>query len=542
MNQILGREPGITGAMERDQAGNIWFAFSDHVIEWNGTSYQRYTYTGTNRYPVSLAVKGDHVWLGAEDGVQLFSKGEFHMLRWKDPSLPGRVTGMVETAAGDLWTSGFSGIAHVKADELAKWLRDPNYAVSGEKFDTLDGLPGLAAERYPVPSIVEAGDGRLWFATIKGVAWLDPASLDKTRNSSPPNVLISSLVWNGETHSNLRGLVLPPRIRRVEIDYTALSLATPERVLFRYKLEGSDLDWQDAGTRREAFYTNLRPGKYRFRVIACNNDGVWNYVGATVEFTIRPAWYQTSWSYALCAAAILVLIWVFYQFRLRQIARAISARFDERLSERTRIARDLHDTFLQTIQGSKLVADSALRQTPDPARMRGALEQLSIWLGRATEEGRAALNSLRTSPVEKNDLAAAFRRAIEECRIENSMEASFSVVGDTRDMHPIVRDEVYRVGYEAIRNASVHSQASMLRVTLTYADELSVEVADNGVGMGPLVADRGKEGHFGMQCMRERATRIAGKLTVASSPESGTQIKLVVPGKIIYRKTTSDHH
>jgi signal transduction histidine kinase/ligand-binding sensor domain-containing protein len=542
MNQILGREPGVMGAMEGDQAGNIWFAFSDHVIEWNGTSYQRYTYTGTNRYPVSLAVNGDHVWLGAEDGVQLFSKGEFHMLRWKDPSLPGRVTGMVETATGDLWTSGFSGIAHVKADELAKWLRDPDYAVSGEKFDTLDGLPGLAAERYPVPSIVEAGDGRLWFATIKGVAWLDPASLDKTRNSSPPNVLISSLVWNGETHSNLRGLTLPPRIGRVEIDYTALSLAIPERVLFRYKLEGSDFDWQDAGTRREAFYTNLRPGKYRFRVIACNNDGFWNYVGATAEFTIRPAWYQTFWFFAFCAAAILVLIWVFYQFRLRQIARAMSARFDERLSERTRIARDLHDTFLQTIQGSKLVADSALRQAPDPARMRGALEQLSMWLGRATEEGRAALNSLRTSTIEKNDLAAAFRRAIEECRIENSMEASFSVVGDARDMHPIVRDEVYRVGYEAIRNASVHSQASMLRVTLTYADELSVEVADNGVGMDPMVADRGKEGHFGLQGMRERADRIAGKLTVASSPESGTQIKLVVPGKIIYRKTTSDHH
>jgi signal transduction histidine kinase len=220
----------------------------------------------------------------------------------------------------------------------------------------------------------------------------------------------------------------------------------------------------------------------------------------------------------------------------------MSARFDERLSERTRIARDLHDTFLQTIQGSKLVADSALRQAPDPARMRGALEQLSMWLGRATEEGRAALNSLRTSTIEKNDLAAAFRRAIEECRIENSMEASFSVVGDARDMHPIVRDEVYRVGYEAIRNASVHSQASMLRVTLTYADELSVEVADNGVGMDPMVADRGKEGHFGLQGMRERADRIAGKLTVASSPESGTQIKLVVPGKIIYRKTTSDHH
>ena len=169
-----------------------------------------------------------------------------------------------------------------------------------------------------------------------------------------------------------------------------------------------------------------------------------------------------------------------------------------------------------------------------------AAEQLSIWLARATTEGRVALNSLRTSTTETNDLAESFRRAIEECRLENLMETSFSVVGDTREMHPIVRDEVYRVGYEAIRNACVHSQASKLRVTLTYSDELSVDVADDGLGMDPLIAARGKEGHFGLQGMRERAARIAGKLTVTSSLEAGTQVKLVVPGKIVYRKTASD--
>jgi signal transduction histidine kinase len=187
-----------------------------------------------------------------------------------------------------------------------------------------------------------------------------------------------------------------------------------------------------------------------------------------------------------------------------------------------------------------LVADSALKQSDDHSRTRSALEQLSVWLGRATEEGRAALNSLRTSTTQANDLAEAFRRAIEECRIGNSMEASFSVVGDTREMHPIVRDEVYRIGYEAIRNACAHSQASKIQVTLTYAEELGVRVSDNGVGIDPLVADRGKEGHFGLQGMRERAARIAGKLTVTGSPSSGTEVKLVVPGKIIYRKTASD--
>jgi signal transduction histidine kinase/ligand-binding sensor domain-containing protein len=538
-NKALGRESGVLGSMETDEAGNVWFAFSNHVIEWDGSAYRRYTYTGKNRFPTCLAVKGNHAWLGAEDGVQLLTQGQFHMMRWQDANLPGRVTGMVETEAGDLWVSGFSGIAHVKADELRKWLKDPDYAVSAEGFNTLDGLPGLAAERYPEPSVVEADDGRLWFATIKGIAWLDPAALDKAYNSTPPTVIIDSLVSNGKEHSDLRNLVLPPRTGRIQIDYAALSLAIPERVRFRYKLEGADSDWQDAGTRREAFYTNLRPGHYRFRVIACNYDGVWNNEGADVQFTIDAAWYQTLWFYALCAASVFIITWALYQLRLRQVARAMSARFDERLSERTRIARDLHDTFLQTIQGSKLVADSALRQAPDPARMRGALEQLSVWLGRATEEGRAALNSLRTSTTEKNDLAAAFERAIEECRIGTSMEASFSVVGEVSEMHPIVRDEVYRIGYEATRNACTHSEATQLQVELTYAEDLVLRIRDNGVGIDPAIVNGGKAGHFGLQGMRERADRIMAKLTVDTSTAAGTEVKLVVPGSIIYRSTIS---
>lgn len=539
-NKILGREPGISGSMETDQAGNVWFAFSNHVIEWDGTGYKRYTYTGKNRYPTCLMVRGTHVWLGAEDGVQLLTKGEFHMVKWKDPSSPGRVTGIVETKKGDLWISGFSGIAHVRADQMAHWLRDWNYAVSSENFNTLDGLPGLAAERFPEPSIVEASNGRFWFATTKGIAWLDPPSLDQAYNSAPPTVRIASLVVDGKTYLGASEVKLPPTPGSLEIDYTALSLAIPERVLFRYRLDGADKEWQSAGTRRQAYYTKLRPGVYRFSVVACNDHGVWNNVGASVNFTIAPAWFQSKWFYTLCATTVCLILWTLYQLRLQQVARAISARFDERLSERTRIARDLHDTFLQTIQGSKLVADSALKRSNDSLGMRQALEQLSIWLARATTEGRAALNSLRTSTTETNDLAEAFRRAVEECRTERFMETTFSVVGNAKEIHPIVRDEVYRIVYEAIRNSCIHSQGSTLRVTLTYDDELSVEIEDDGVGIDPLVVDRGIVGHFGLQGMRERAARIAGKLSVLSSLDSGTQVKLIVPGRAIYRKSTSD--
>jgi signal transduction histidine kinase len=202
--------------------------------------------------------------------------------------------------------------------------------------------------------------------------------------------------------------------------------------------------------------------------------------------------------------------------------------FDERLAERTRMARDLHDTLLQTIQGSKLVADDALDSSTDPIRMRRAMEQLSVCLATAMQEGRSALNSLRTTTTQTNDLAEALRRVTEDGLIPSSMAVTFSVVGDAREMHAIVRDEIYRIGCEAIRNACTHSGASQLEVELRYANDLALRVSDNGIGIDPITADRGKDGHFGLQGMRERASRIGGKLTLGSSSGSGTEISLIV--------------
>jgi signal transduction histidine kinase len=251
---------------------------------------------------------------------------------------------------------------------------------------------------------------------------------------------------------------------------------------------------------------------------------------------LAPAFYQRIWFRILCVVSGFFIVWAIYRLRVLKISRAIGSRFDERLAERTRMARDLHDTFLQTIQGSKLVADDALEPSADPIRMRRAMEQLSLWLGTATQEGQAALNSLRTATTQTNDLAEALRRVTEDGLIPRALAVTFSVVGDARDMHPIVRDEIYRIGYEAIRNACTHSGASRLEIELRYARDLTLRVDDNGTGIDPAIADRGKNGHFGLQGMRERAARIGGKLTLVSSSNSGTEIKLVVPGRIIFRK------
>ncbi len=494
---------------------------------------------GNDQSPVrvySLFVDSDNAaWAASNKGLYRSKDGHVSVMDSRNGLPCSNFYSAIEDNHGSFWLYAKCGLLRISASDRATWLKSPESKVPVKVFDVYDGAqPHTGNVDQPVVS--KSPDGRLWFADSAFVQVVDP---DHTYdNLIPPPVHVEEVIADRKSYPVGPGLRLPALTRDLEIDYTALSFVVPQKVRFRYKLEGRDADWQDPGTRRQAFYSDLPPGSYRFRVIASNNDGVWNEKGASLDFGIAPAWYQTNWFRLLCAVTAVLIIWAIYRLKVRQIARDISARFDERLAERTRMARDLHDTFLQTIQGSKLVADDALDPATDPARMRRAMEQVSVWLGRATEEGRAALKSLRTSTTEKNDLAEAFQRAMTECHMQSSMEASLSVVGEANEMHPIVRDEVYRIGYEAIRNACVHSQASQLQVELAYTKDLALRVKDNGVGIDPVIADRGKEGHFGLQGMRERAERIVSKLTVASSANSGTEVKLVVPGSIIYRKPT----
>ena len=441
------------------------------------------------------------------------------------------VNGIVFDDPGNLWLLMDCALGRLSASELQKWKADPRAQISIQMFDELDGvLTGSASFISATRSL----DGQLWFANGRVAQRLDPRRL--ARNDLPPPVHIEQIIADRTRYTPTAGLRLPARTRDLEIDYVGLSFVAPQKVTFRYRLDGRDDAWQEPGTRRQAFYTDLRPGTYRFRVIASNNDGVWNEEGAALDFVVLPAWYQTSSFLVLCVVAAVALLWAIYRLRMRQLSHALHARFDERLAERTRVARDIHDTLLQTVQGTKLVADDALDRPDDLVEMRRAMEQVSEWLGQATREGRATVNSLRASTTEQNDLADALRRAIDDCQRQGSLETTVTVTGDPREMHPVVRDEVYRMGYEAIRNACTHSRGSRLDVALHYAQDLTLRVADDGVGIDPTVAGSGKDGHFGLQGMRERAARIGATLKVASSADTGTEIVVVVPGRAIFRK------
>jgi len=575
----LLRQAGHAIAIAADSEGNIWILTNRHdqryLLRIKDQRLQDEFRVDNTRARFLAADRNAEIWIASEDGkltryhngkaeaVIALGSGESRvaphslyvdsdnaldaatsngLYRWKDGQLNlmdsrnglpcSSIFSAIEDNYGSFWLYAKCGLLRISASDWAAWQKSPDRKVPVKTFDVLDGAQPNLSENQPVVS--KSPDGRLWFASGEFVQMVDPGQT--YANLIPPPVRIEKLVADSKSYDTLAELSLPPLRRDLEINYTALSFKVPRKVYFRYKLEGHDKDWQEAGTRRQAFYSDLRPGRYRFRVTACNNDGVWNDAGAKLDFIVLPAWYQTTRFRILCVLSGLFIVWVIYRLRVLQISKAISARFDERLAERTRMARDLHDTFLQTIQGSKLVADRALKPSTDAIQLRQAVEQLSVWLGRATEEGRAALNSLRTTMTPTNDLAEALRRVTENGLIPSSMAVTFSVVGDAREMHPIVRDEIYRIGYEAIRNAFGHSSGSRLEVELRYANDLALRVSDNGLGIDPAIADTGKDGHFGLQGMRERAARIGGKLTIVSSTNSGTEIKLVVPGNIIFRK------
>jgi signal transduction histidine kinase len=309
-------------------------------------------------------------------------------------------------------------------------------------------------------------------------------------------------------------------------------------VRFRYKLDRVDPDWREVLNDRQVQYTNLAPGTYSFRVMASNNSGVWNEAGAGLEFSIAPGYYQTRWFQALVVASVLGLVWAGYRGRVRQVAHQYQRLLDERVNERTRIARELHDTLLQSFHALVLKFQTVLTLLPDrPVDARQRLEAALERADEAITEGRNAVQGLRTSTVETNDLAHALRTLGEGLsnEVSGDRSAAFTVTvdGATRDLHPIVRDEVYNITAEAIRNAFRHAHAERIDVDVRYdSRQLRVVVRDDGAGMDPAVLEAMRtEGHYGLRGMRERAGVIGGRLVVWSAPGEGTEVELRVPAR-----------
>jgi len=435
---------------------------------------------------------------------------------------------------------------------LEAWATDPKRTIQLAVFDRSDGIWSHPTPTGANPRVVKSKDGRLWFVPIGGVTAIDLRHTPV--NTVPPPVRIEQIIADRKSHwenlweaaaSNLR---LPARIRDLEIDYTALSLAAPEKIRFRVKLEGRDAGWKDAGNERKAFYTDLPPRRYTFRVIACNNSGVWNDAGESLDFSIDAAYYQTNLFLATCAAAFLAMLWGLHLYRLHRIAREFKARLEGRFDERLRVARDLHDTLLQSFHGLLMRFQAAVNLLPArPADARQVLEAAVDDAAQAITEARDAVQELRSSAVTDNDLANALEAIGKELAAHQETgdgEApvfSLQAEGKPQDLHPILRDEVYRIAGEAMRNAFHHARARRIEVEIRYdARELRVRVRDNGTGIdADLLGQEGRAGHFGLGGMRERAKTIGAQLDVWSERGAGTEVELTVPASVAYRGTAA---
>jgi signal transduction histidine kinase len=392
--------------------------------------------------------------------------------------------------------------------------------------------------------VAKSTDGKLWFVTGEGVQFVDPHHL--VVNKLPPPVRIEQIVADHKIQwQNLPGaapldLHLPPRIRDLQIDYTALSLVAPEKIHFKYKLEGQDPDWREVVNNRQVQYSNLAPRSYRFHVIASNNSGVWNAQGDTLEFSVAPAYYQTNWFRASCVVAVLLLLWTAYRYRVRQLHHEFEMTLDARVGERTRIARDLHDTLLQSAQGLLLRFETVSQlwaNRPEEAKQKldAAIEQTAEFITEARDE----VQGLRASSTQRNDLALAITTLGKELA-NDSIGARpvfrAAVEGESRDLHPIVRDEVYKIAAEALRNAFRHAEARHVEVEIRYdREQFRLRVRDDGKGFDPAVLSaQGSGGHYGLHGMRERAKLVAGKLTVWSEVNGGSEVELGIRASRAY--------
>ncbi len=445
----------------------------------------------------------------------------------------------MEDDAGSVWLSTACGLLRIPQSELDAWASKGTSTVHATVFDRADGVGTHQFHYGYSPIVAKSAGGKLWYTFFGGLSVVDPHHLPL--NPLPPPVHIEQITADGQTYDASNGLRLPAGVRNLSFEFTALSLVVPEKVRFRVKLEGQDKDWRELVNTRHVEYTNLPPRTYRLRVLAANNSAVWNEDGAALEFAIPPLWYQTNWARALAAAMVVALMWAAYRIRVRQLAHQFSLTLDARVGERTRIARELHDTLLQSLHGLLLRFQTASYLLPErPAEAKDKLDRAIEQAAKAITEGRDAVQGLRASTVERNDLAEGIRTLADELAAEASAVTppalSVAVEGQTRDLRPIVRDEIYRIAAEALRNTFRHAQATRVEVEIHYdKHEFRLRVRDDGRGIDSAVlASHGVEGHFGLRGMPERAALIGGKLAVWSEVGGGTELELRVPASAVY--------
>ncbi|HSI50708.1 MAG TPA: two-component regulator propeller domain-containing protein [Ideonella sp.] len=483
---------------------------------------------------------GPRTWIGGATGLALYQDGRMRAVTTAAGEPIAGVSGLVRSADGELWLNAASGVMRVAADALGRVAAaGGSVALEAETFGVHAGVEGLPENLRPMPSAAATPDGKLWFATTSGLFWIDPRHVP--RNRVAPQVQVLALAADGQAQPLQPELSLAAGTHTLQIDYTATSLSVPELVRFRYRLDGVDTAWQAAGARRQAFYTNLQPGRYQFHVAATNEDGVPAAADATVTFDIPPSFWQTGWFMALCALAALLLAWSLYRLRLGTLTRRVRMRFEERLRERERIARELHDTLLQGTQGLVLSFQVAASKLPRTDPRRQEMETILDRADLVVAEARDRVHGLRNPDPSEQDLVCALTAVGEDLAAASAaVGVRFEVQADEA-LPPLRADvlgEAFMAGREALANAFRHAQATSVQLEIRRdRRELHLRVRDDGKGLDAETLSRGnRPGHWGLVGMRERAEKSGGRLHIRSEPGQGTEVWLCWPCKVAFER------
>jgi signal transduction histidine kinase len=511
--------------------GTTWFGTPDGVSRRAGAEWRSYrTRHGlpSNEVTALLVDFDGNVWAGTSAGLAVLRPAATRF----EPiaSVTDPVVALLDDRVGSLWCATADRLFRVSR----RGLLDGSKPAHWREYDGADGLISRESVRRQRTLSLDAR-GRVWFATSGGLSVADPSRF--ASHNLPAVLRIIDVSADDTAQPALASAAVPSNSRRVSISFAGVSLAVPERVRYRYRLDPFDSEWSQASTERSAVYTNLGPGRYRFRVVASDSTGRWASGEQTLALTVQPALWQTT----PFRVALLLLaggtIWSVYRIRLRQVARQLNLRFEERLGERTRIAQELHDTLLQGFVSASMHLHVATKQVPVDSPARGTLAYVQGLMGKVIDDGRHAIRGLRAPDSSVGQLEHVLTLVAEELGVPETTRLSVVVEGQSRALHPLMRDEVYRIVREAMTNAIRHAQARLIDVTLDYrAERLVVVVRDNGVGIeDQAVVASGRQGHWGLAGMRERAAGIGASLTLRSRPGAGTEVELSIPSGVAFR-------
>jgi signal transduction histidine kinase/ligand-binding sensor domain-containing protein len=531
----------LVGAMARDAHGDLWvatFAGLSRLERPDGLhagKVENFTTANglSSNVVTALLARGDGTLLiGTQDHGWNVWDGKTFAPTTQDGLAQTTIHAILDDGSGHLWFATGNGIARCDCNMkggCTHWV----------EFGAADGLRSRETATNSHPSAWRSHDGHLWFATPKGLVEVDPAHFPV--NTNPPPVALERFAVD-DAALNAAGPLVAVQAGHVhfEFDYAGLSFVAPQKVRYRYMLEGFDKGWTEAGTRRSAYYTNIPPGRYTFRVQAANNDGLWNTEGASLTFELRPHFYQTLWFYALLIVLLVGMVVLVQRYRLQRAERE----FNAVLGERNRIAREIHDTLAQGYVGISVQLE-VLTELLRMNKTEAAAKHLDLTRGFVREglaDARQSIWALRSQDSGETTLPVRLRRMAEQAGT-NDLDAKFNVFGAYRELPPGTEREILRVAQEAIHNVKKHAGAKELTVQLEYGSaKIALEVRDDGRGFQvnkelEAVLKRDGPGHYGLTGMRERAATIGGKLEMTSEPGVGTTVRLAVPAR---RETQGD--